>query len=162
MGSTGRTVPLLQFQLPQSPLLSGCLNLGTTLSDDFFATLAAQGISSPLPTFSFSSQKVPRTSATCSPRFRHSPVSDVSREKALPPVPPIPPKQIISLLNLLDRMDDDTAKDVQRVRESIKEARSSVAQAREELAMEEDQLSERRAKEKRETKGVDDDFWLNA
>ena len=74
----------------------------------------------------------------------------------------IPPKQIISLLNLLDRMDDDTAKDVQRVRESIRELRGEIDDAHRELREEEEQLRDRRTKENRDTKGVDDEFWLNA
>lgn len=59
-------------------------------------------------------------------------------------------------------MDEDTMKDVQRVNESIKEVYDDIAEVRAELEAEEKQLARRRAKEKRDTKGIDDEFWLNA
>lgn len=162
MASSGYPVSLLQFQLPHSPLLSGCMNL----SDDFFSTLSAQGICSPLPTFSFASPKSPRSPALLTPRTHCysslSPVRSKSKPPPKAPPPAIPPKQIIALLNLLDQMDEDTMKDVQRVNESIKEVYDDIAEVRAELEVEEKQLARRRAKEKRDTKGIDDEFWLNA
>ena len=91
---------------------------------------------------------------------RRSPTRKRSQHPPLSP--PIPPKQIISLLNLLDRMDDDITRDVQRLRESIKETHLEIAEAHKEIQQEERQLARHRAKEQRETKGIDDDFWLNA
>ena len=106
MTSSGFSVSLLQFQLPQSPLLS----------DDFFSTLSAQGICSPLPTFSFASPSTPVRSprspkATIARPYRFGNSARQRQDKPLPAVPPqvIPPKQIIALLNLLDQMDDDIA-----------------------------------------------------
>ncbi|KAJ3547652.1 hypothetical protein NM688_g5379 [Phlebia brevispora] len=162
MASMGCPPALLQFQLPQTPLLSGCTNF----SEEFFATLTAQGICSPLPTLSFASPK-PARSPCLSPSarpYRRQLSSRRYQEKPFPavPTPSIPPKQIIALLNLLDRMDDDTARDVHRVREAIKEVRSDIAEARAELKAGKERIAEHCAKLKRETKGVDDDFWLNA
>lgn len=59
-------------------------------------------------------------------------------------------------------MDNDVLKEVQRVKEGIAEACVMVrkyAQAEQARA---DEWKKRRDREKRETKGVDDDFWLNA
>ncbi|KAF7793788.1 hypothetical protein EIP86_004909 [Pleurotus ostreatoroseus] len=165
MASSGVPVSLLHFQLPQSPLLSGCVNF----SDDFFSTLSAQGICSPLPTFSFASPRQPARSPRSPTSTRSCPSGHPVRrrqrqDKPLPAVPPplIPPKQIIALLNLLERTDDDITKDVHRVREAIREVRGDIAVMRAEQQAEASRRAERRAQEKRETKGVDDDFWLNA
>ncbi len=159
MASSGFSMSLLQFQLPQSPLLS----------DDFFSTLSAQGICSPLPTFSFASPtnsvKSPRSpKVTVTRPYRLGNSARRRQDKPLPVVPPqvIPPKHIIALLNLLDQMDDDITKDVHRVREAIRDVRGDIAEVRAQKQAEAGRLAERRATEKRETKGVDDDFLLNA
>ncbi len=151
-------MPLLPLKLSQSPLLSG--NLG--LSSDFFATLVAQVISPALPSLSFTpSQRVsPPVSKQNCPLQGFS----LKQDKPLPGVPPtkIPPKQIIALLDLLERMDDDVGKEVQRVRESIGEARHIIMDHREEQNANDQRVEKRRDLERRETKGVDDEFWLNA
>ena len=57
-------------------------------------------------------------------------------------------------------MDNDVFKEVQRVRESIKEARAEIAEYKIVRDTQDQQVRKRRARERRETKGVDDDFWL--
>ncbi|KAI0758327.1 hypothetical protein BC629DRAFT_1552042 [Irpex lacteus] len=141
MASAACPAPFLPLAIPMSPLVGG-----PGLSEDFFATLVAQGTLKPLPNLSFA------------PSYRRF-------EKPLPSVPSvavtgIPPRQIISLLDLLERMDNDMVKEVQRVRESIKEARSEIAEYRSERDARDGEMLKRRARERRETKGVDDEFWL--
>lgn len=57
-------------------------------------------------------------------------------------------------------MDDDIHKEVQRVRESIREARADIADYKTQRHVQDRAVLKRKARERRETKGVDDDFWL--
>lgn len=151
---TSATSPfLLPLRLPNSPLLSG------SLTDDFAATLIAQGICNPLPALSFApASPRPRTTK---PKALPPQCKPILQDKPLPSVP-VPPRQIISLLDLLERMDEDVTKEVQRVRENVKEARAAVREFREEREKRLVGAKQRKENERRETKGLDDDFWLNA
>ncbi|OBZ68130.1 hypothetical protein A0H81_11905 [Grifola frondosa] len=123
------------------------------MSDSLFSTLATKGIPGPLPTLSFGPKKVKHTYANLALHARHKP---------LPTTPPaaVSSRQVISLLNLLERMDDDVASEVQRVKDAIKEAGLMIEECREAQAARREVLLERQARERGETKGVDDDFWL--
>ena len=57
-------------------------------------------------------------------------------------------------------MDNDMMKEVQRVRESIREAWTEIAEYRQERDARDVEMARRRARERRETKDVDDEFWL--
>lgn len=146
-----------------SPLVGG-----PGLSEDFFATLVAQGTLKPLPNLSFapSVRSKPKAYPAITSTQTTPTLKQYRRfEKPLPSVPSvavtgIPPRQIISLLDLLERMDNDMVKEVQRVRESIKEARLEIAEYRSERDARDGEMLKRRARERRETKGVDDEFWL--
>jgi hypothetical protein len=144
--------------IPLSPLVGG-----PGLSEDFFATLVAQGTLKPLPNLSFSSSSSESSQqSTAVPAAIPSVLPVPDQTKPLPALPSmhIAPRQIISVLDLLERMDNDMGKEVQRVRESIKEARTEIAEYRHERAVRQGDLQRRRARERRETKGVDDEFWL--
>lgn len=145
MSSSACPILQLSLNLSQSPLLCG------GPSDSFTATLTAQGICNPLPSLMFASRAALR-----SPRINTQ--DSLNTQKPLP----IPPRQIISLVNLLESMDSDVVKEVQRVRESIKEARTLIHEHREVQAKRRAASAKRKDTELRETKGVDDDFWLNA
>ena len=69
---------------------------------------------------------------------------------------------IVNLLDLLDRMDNDVFCEVQRVRENIRETRALVKEVKgEQRARSAEFLARRdREQEARETKGVNDEFWL--
>lgn len=150
MASSSNPTPFLPLNIPLSPLVGGA-----ALTEDFFATLVAQGTLKPLPNLCFSPPR--RTQAVAV-----KPAQSCDREKSLPAAPPlhIPPRQIISLLDLLERMDNDVMKEVQRVRESIKEARTEIAGYRHERDARGLEVTRRKARERRETKGLDDEFWL--
>ncbi|KAH9949617.1 hypothetical protein B0H21DRAFT_727654 [Amylocystis lapponica] len=80
-----------------------------------------------------------------------------------PPLSPsatIPPKQIIQLLDLLERMDGDIAAEVQRVQHGIREAWTLIHDHKQGQETRNSRGEARRGREKRETKGVDDEFWL--
>jgi len=59
-------------------------------------------------------------------------------------------------------MDNNVMKEVQRTKESIKEARALICETRQEGDIRLARLKKRKDREKRETKGPDDEFWLNA
>ena len=86
------------------------------------------------------------------------------RNKPLPALPPptIPPREIISVLELLERMDNDVVKEVQRVKEGIAEAYVVVREFSQAKRAHENEWRKRKEREGRETKNVDDEFWLNA
>ncbi|KIP06592.1 hypothetical protein PHLGIDRAFT_19407 [Phlebiopsis gigantea 11061_1 CR5-6] len=149
MASATSPLPLLPLYIPRSPLLSG------SLAEDFTATLIAQGICNPLPTLSFSPAPAP------SPRIRAPKATSKSTNKPLPTLP-IPPRQIISLLDFLEKMDNDVTKEAQRVRENVKEARAEVRAYKDERERLWAGVAERKERERTETKGPDDEFWLNA
>ena len=153
------------MKFPVSPLVGG-----PGLSEDFFATLVAQGTLKPLPVLSFSSDSTPRR-RTCASNAATANLTTRTLkqyhrfEKPLPSAPSvvvtrIPPRDIISLLDLLERMDNDMMKEVQRVRESIREAWTEIAEYRQERDARDVEMARRRARERRETKDVDDEFWL--
>ncbi|KAI0674999.1 hypothetical protein C8Q78DRAFT_964904 [Trametes maxima] len=158
MPSSRTRAPLLPVAISQSPLLSG------TLSDDLFSALAK-----PLPTITIGpygpstrlrGDRPPAHGST--PWPASTPASSSSSSTSLPitPTTPISPKDVISLLNLLESMDNDVAMEVQRVRLGIQEARTLVRECREESKMRTNEMQMKREKERRETKGADDDFWL--
>ncbi|KAI0087935.1 hypothetical protein BDY19DRAFT_199872 [Irpex rosettiformis] len=165
MASASYPTPFLPLTMPMSPLVGG-----PGLSEDFFSTLVAQGTLKPLPVLSFSSASSPcfkqcATNASAAILTTSTLKQNHRFEKPLPSVPSvavtgIPPRQIISLLDLLERMDNDMVKEVQRVRESIKEAWSEIAEYRHERNARDVEMKKRRARERRDTKGVDDEFWL--
>lgn len=144
---------MLPLRIPSSPLLSGAL------AGDFMATLVAQGICNPLPSLSFAPARRPSTASKPSVSSTKS-----SIDKPLPtlPKPAIPPKQIIALLDLLEKMDHDVTKEVERVRQNIKEMRAVTQAFREECKVRREQVARRRDREEKETKRPDDEFWLNA
>ena len=131
------------------------------MSEDFFATLVAQGVLKPLPTLSFASSGRNHASSSTS-AGDPTPTLVQGKDKLLPPVPPISisPRRIIDLLDLLERMDNDIVKEVQRVRESIKETKAEIAEFNSERRAQEKQVQKRRAREEHDTKGIDDEFWL--
>ncbi|KAI0081872.1 hypothetical protein K474DRAFT_1768110 [Panus rudis PR-1116 ss-1] len=159
--------PLLCLDIPRSPLLSD------TFSKDLLSKLEAAGISTPLPNLSFASSHNPNKSnrALATPVLaaisgytpkRAAERSENKSSTAIPRCAFIPPKEIISLLELLDEMDDDVAKEVQRVRDSIKETHELIRQLAQAEKVRVDRLKKRHDKQRRETKAIDDDFWLNA
>ena len=154
MASSSFPLTLLPLHLPNSPLLSG------SFTDDFAATLLAQGICNPLPPLSFASAPSARRQQA-GVQLHASSMKTVLQNKPLPNLP-IPPREIISLLDLLEKMDDDILKEVQRVRENVKEARAVMREFREERARRRVGAQQKREREEKETKGPDDEFWLNA
>ncbi|KAI0743794.1 hypothetical protein C8Q80DRAFT_860613 [Daedaleopsis nitida] len=133
--------PVLPMDISQSPLLSSSL-----LPDELFATLAG-----PLPTitiFASPPPASPRTGAGTgrqgSPRHREQP-----RTKPLstPSSPRLPAAQVASLLNLLEKMENDVAAEVQRVRLGIQETRWLVRACRE------DSVARETARQKRTERG---------
>ena len=150
---------MLSLDIPRSPLIS---------DEELLRKMEAAGISRPLPTLSFaSSSPLPMPAGSNAMRiggiasFHSTPNIRSVRDKKLPPVPLIPPKQIIALLELLERMDDDVSKEVHRVRESVKEAYEMIGEYVRARDARMNQLEARKDKQKRETKGVGDEFWLN-
>ncbi|KAK7692680.1 hypothetical protein QCA50_004313 [Cerrena zonata] len=151
---------MLSLDIPKSPLIS---------DEELTRKMEAAGISRPLPTLSFASSSPVPTSAgntpvKCTTITSFSSISSVPsvRDKSLPPIPRIPSKQIISLLELLERMDDDVSKEVHRVQESVKEAYEMIQEYVQARDARMNRLETRRIKQKSETKGVGDEFWLNA
>lgn len=59
-------------------------------------------------------------------------------------------------------MDNDVVKEVQRVKEGIAEACVMVRECVEAEQARSSEWKRRQDRERRETKGLDDDFWLNA
>ena len=59
-------------------------------------------------------------------------------------------------------MDNDVTKEAQRVRENIKEAHAEVRAYKDERERRWAGVAERKERERTETKGPDDEFWLNA
>ncbi|KAH8083813.1 hypothetical protein BXZ70DRAFT_577166 [Cristinia sonorae] len=158
--------PMLSLDISRSPLLSGALP--KDICDFSFG-----GPSSPRPTGLPLLPNSPKLAPSLQTRLkqlakhqqqcigiRPSPPCN----KPLPSLPPsvIPPRQIISVLELLERMDNDVVKEVQRVKEGIAEA---CVMVREYVQADQARVAEWRKKRERmrkETKGLDDDFWLNA
>ena len=149
--------PLLSLTLPLASLTDG-----PGLSEDFFATLAAQGLFQPLPNLSFGPRQNQQNIATYldSECPLSDDIDDTPGGQRRSTHLPIPPRQIISLLDLLERMDNDMVKEVQRVRESIKEARADIEEYRNERSLRDNVVEQRKAREGRDTKDVDDEFWL--
>lgn len=144
--------PMLALNIPKSPLLSDAF------TKDLLLKMEAAGISKPLPNLSFASSK------SASPNMARQTNALTSRDagfKTHKKLPPIPPKSIISLLELLDRMDGDVSKEVQRVRESIKEANEMIAEYAQAEKQRLSHLEARTDRQKRDTKGFQDDFWLH-
>ena len=65
-------------------------------------------------------------------------------------------------MDLLEKIDNYVIKEVQRVRENIRDVRLEVQDIREEHWLRRELLARRKEKETKETKGTEDDFWLNA
>ncbi|KAI0371133.1 hypothetical protein BV20DRAFT_1112799 [Pilatotrama ljubarskyi] len=159
MSSTSRTrPPLLPVAISQSPLLSGAL------PDDLFSHLAK-----PLPTITIGlhDPSSPHDGAyrlIPSDKEVHWPMppslSSSSSDSPTSPVAPISPREVIALLNLLESMENDVATEVQRVRLGIQETRMLVRECREDCRARTADRQERQDRERRETKGPDDDFWL--
>ncbi|KAI0356176.1 hypothetical protein OH77DRAFT_238840 [Trametes cingulata] len=157
MPTASRTrAPLLPVAISQSPLLSGAL------PDELFSNLAK-----PLPTitvglYDASSPRlgVHRPQADENVRWPTLPSPSSSSSSPTTPAAPISPKEVIALLNLLESMENDVATEVQRVRLGIQEARMLVHECREDCRARASEKRERRDRERRETKGPDDDFWL--
>lgn len=150
--------PRLQLNVPSphiSPLISNPSILG----------MISSPFSSPLPNLSFASS-VDRAHYHRNPLMGDTSLPISSRYKALPFAPEseelIPSKQILSVLELLERMDEDVIKEVHRVRQSLREAFTMVREYVEAENTRKVQQKERRDRETKDTKGVDDDFWLNA
>lgn len=59
-------------------------------------------------------------------------------------------------------MDEDVIKEVRRVRESLKEAFALVREYADAEKSRKAQVKERKDRQLKDTKGVDDEFWLNA
>ncbi|KAI0655946.1 hypothetical protein C8Q70DRAFT_1057144 [Cubamyces menziesii] len=154
---TRTRAPLLPVAISQSPLLSG------PLPDDLFSALVK-----PLPTITIGLYEPPLTPR---PGAKRSSIYQPSRRPTSPPLPSsssssasptssITSKEVISLLNLLESMENDVATEVQRVRLGIQEARMLVRECREDCRARQKALRKRRDRERRDTKGADDDFWL--
>ncbi|GJE94890.1 hypothetical protein PsYK624_110660 [Phanerochaete sordida] len=152
MACSSNPMPLLPLRISSSPLLSG------TLADDFMATLVARGVCNPLPSLSFA----PTRRYLAVPKSGLSVKSNSNKPLPLLPKPSIPPKQIIALLDLLEQMDNDVVKEIERVRQHIKEVRATTEAFREEREVRYEQIALRKDQEERETKRPDDEFWLNA
>lgn len=144
---------MLPVFIPSSPLLSG------TLADDLMTTLVARGVCNPLPGVSFSPGRRPVINSKPSP-----PSGTAISNKPLPllPKPTIPPTQIIGLLNLLEQMDSDVTKELERLRDHIQELRNSTEVLKAERSSRCERVALRKDREEKETKHVDDEFWLNA
>ncbi|GBE81268.1 hypothetical protein SCP_0309950 [Sparassis crispa] len=138
----------IPLYIPQSPLLSG-------VSADTFASGTFLGGSSTLRSPSYPPLSR-RPKYACAYGYRYG------YDKPLPstPSPTIPPKDIIRLLDVLEQMDNDIAGEVQRVKDHIREARALVGEFKAERRARSERVQERRDKQRQETKGVDDDFWL--
>ncbi|TFY79255.1 hypothetical protein EWM64_g4756 [Hericium alpestre] len=99
-------------------------------------------------------------------------MSEYCAEKELPPLPPASPrsaraarpavsaKQVIAILDLLDRIDRDMFNSVHRVKENIKDTRRAVYDWRRQRAAHAREFAQKKEKERKETKGLDSDFWL--
>ncbi|KAI0769311.1 HET-domain-containing protein [Trametes elegans] len=156
MPSSRAPAPLLPVAISHSPLLSG------PLPDDLFANLAK-----PLPTitigpFAPSSVQPEAGLFSAYQPFAWSSSSSLasSPSSAAPPSTTVSPKEVISLLNLLESMENDIVTEVQRVRLGIQEARTLVRECRQDCEERTRALQKRRERERRETKGAEDDFWL--
>jgi len=139
-------VPLIQLTLSHSPLLS--------TSPGQFSPSFLSHITYPLPTLSFA----PSTSKSQATRV------SATSNKPLPSVPPskaLPPKEILALLALLERMDNDVAKEVQRIQIRIQEAFTMIDDYYDHEKERVARFHERRSREAKETKGLDHEFWLN-
>jgi len=144
--------PCLPLHLSMSPLLAG---------------VKPSILSSPVP----SKDGIPPTS---SPRkLSSSPIYGAARPRRKaarrmlfqadkpPPSTPqstIPPKQILKLLKLLEEMEDDITGEVHRVKDCIREARVLIKEYKEERRSRDKHFKEICAKERKETKGMDDGF----
>lgn len=138
-------------------------NISPLMTNQSILEIMSSPLYSPLPKLSFAPSSDRRRYLGSIPPCATGPVS--GRYKPLPFVPKdemIPSKQILSVLELLERMDEDVIKEVRRVRESLQEAFDMV---REYVDTENNRIAqqkERRERQEKDTKGVDDDFWLNA
>ena len=155
---TAAEPPRLQLDVPNttfSPLITNASILG----------MISSPFSSPLPNISFASS-ADRAHFHRNPIMGDTSLPISSRYKALPFVPEgeetIPSKQILSVLDLLERMVEDVIKEVHRVRQSLKEAFAMVRECAEAEHTRKTQQKERKERQIKDTRGVDDDFWLNA
>ncbi|KAI8993779.1 hypothetical protein BD414DRAFT_480424 [Trametes punicea] len=172
MPASRTRAPLLPVAISQSPLLS------SPLPEDLFPLVK------PLPTITVGFYEPPSPcpgagrpplqlhtrrpstppSSSSSASSSVSPPSSSSSSSSTSPVTPPPPrfssKEVIALLNLLESMDHDIATEVQRVRLGIQEARTLVRECREDCQARATARQKRRDRERRETRGTDDDFWL--
>ncbi|KAH9831221.1 uncharacterized protein C8Q71DRAFT_850923 [Rhodofomes roseus] len=146
-------VPQLPWELSFSPLLAGGAPPSTSPR-------------LPLSPRIDSAQSSPRLPLVSSTSIERTPTrSRLKRSKLLPSPTPKPTARpsrspILNLIKLLERMDDDISCEVQRVRESIRETRALVKEVKSEQRLRSSEFLAQRDKEDRETKGINDEFWL--
>lgn len=75
--------------------------------------------------------------------------------------PALPPQVVLEIINQLEKADQDILCQVQRVKEGIKEARASVESYRTHVKTKNKENLAELAKEKRQTRAIDGDFWMS-
>ena len=176
--------PLIQFDIPNSPLL-----LSLPFDAGSHPTLLG---ASPAPPYTMSSSKmshVPNmtpsvSSSSSSSSLKHQPSSAVPEVVVTGPLSnvgcdrsPLPPsyrthprpkprlsaaasKKLVEFIDFLEKIDRDMTAEIQHVKESIKEAQEHVGKWQEERNALGAELLRRKEHERRETKEPDSDFWL--
>lgn len=148
--------PRLQLDVPNT-------SFSPLIANPAILSMISSPFSSPLPTLSFAPSSAPNfiddTILSASTRYKLLPfgTQDGKEKEEI-----IPSKQILSVLELLERMDEDVIKEVRRVRESLKEAFALVREYADAEKSRKAQVKERKDRQLKDTKGVDDEFWLNA
>ncbi|KAI9461206.1 hypothetical protein BJY52DRAFT_213982 [Lactarius psammicola] len=174
--------PLIQFDIPNSPLLlslpfdAGSHPTLLSASSTPPCTMPSSKMShfpdlTPSVSSSSSSSLILQPSSAIPEVVVTSPLSNVACDK--PPLPShrTPPrpksrlsaaasKKLVEFIDFLEKIDRDMTAEIQHVKESIKEAHDYVGEWQEERSARRTELLRRKERERRETKEPDSDFWL--
>ncbi|KAN0129237.1 hypothetical protein V8E53_012936 [Lactarius tabidus] len=175
--------PLIQFTIPNSPLL-----LSLSFDAGSHPTLLSAPSAHPCTKTSTKMSHFPNltpsfssSSSSSSLRLQPSnavpevvitgPLSNVAyNQSPLPPSHRAPPrpkprlssaasKKLVEFIDFLEKIDRDMTVEIQHVKESIKEAHEYVGEWQEERSSRRAELLRRKERERRETKELDSDFW---
>ncbi|KAF8271268.1 hypothetical protein EI94DRAFT_1797250 [Lactarius quietus] len=182
MVSTTLENPLIQFQIPNSPLLLS-LPFDAGFHPTHFGASSAPpcttsyskmphfpNLTSSVSSSSSSSLKLQPSSAVPEVVIT-GPLSNVVYDRSPLPLshrtPPRPKprlssaasKKLVEFIDFLEKIDRDMTAEIQHVKESIREAQDYVGEWQEERSARRAELLRRKEREKRETKELDSDFW---